>query len=141
MKAIILSIEDVGDRNKVRISLKDSTLLIEANKPIPYDNVNMETTASRYSYLYSRELPLTEPIRAIRNQFEEVDFHAILSEPQEFDGRGYHSLNIRWDDFGGVSLTIKYIASCMNHEVIRIHKLLQGLFSEINMEEWYVAKK
>ena len=115
--------------------------MIEANRPIPYDDVETRTVASSYKYLYSKEIPMTEAIKAIHTEFEDVDFHALLNEQQKYDGRGYQSLIISWGDFSGISLTIKYVNCCTNHEAIRIHRLMQRLFSEIHMEEWYVTKK
>ena len=74
-------------------------------------------------------------------EFEQVDFTALLTEHQEFNGRKTRSLNIRWDEWLEISLTIQGINCCTNHEAVRLHKLLQTLFSEIKMKDWYDVEK
>ena len=141
MKDLILSIDDGYGSDKLRLSFKKGLLLIEANEPLPLENVTMESKVNRYSFLYSKEIPLSEELVAIRSQFEKVDFSEIFIDQQESDWRNAYTLRINWGSFDGVSLTVRNINRCNNHEAIRLHGLMQTLFCEINMEGWYVVKK
>ena len=141
MKDIILTIGDGYIQDKIRLSFMKHMLLIEANEPLPLKDVTMKDKVNNYGYIYSKEIPLSETLRAICSQFEKVDFSEIFIDQQESDWRNAYTLRINWGNFNEVSLTVKNINRCNNHEAIRLHGLLQTLFCEINMEGWYVVKK
>jgi len=126
---------------KIKLSFNKTTLVIETNKPMPLHGVMMNTETNEHRYLYSKEISLTETLQSIKNQLQYIDFQSLFSVKQEFTGRKYSSLEIGWGDFSGVSLVVSGIECCTSKEAIRLHELMQSLFKEIRMEEWYAVEK
>ena len=140
MSKLTIELNPNISHRKVRLTFDDDLLLIEANKAITDIDMNIKTSISEYSYLYSKDIPLTESLYEIRTQLNDVDFISLFTEPQEFCGRTKHEIRISWG-FEDVSINIKNVDGCKSTEAKRIHSILLMLFNEIRMEEYYVCDK
>jgi hypothetical protein len=141
MKNIIITYDPKIVFGKIRITFSDTALTIETKEPMPLSDVAMRTEVDKYHYLYSKKIPLTEAHKEIQQQLYQIDFSALFSEEQEYDGkkRCCSSLEIVWGHYD-VCLALSKIERCQNREAIRLHELMKSLFAEINMEEWYASK-
>jgi len=141
MKKLTLTYNPRHRFKKVCFTFDKDSLMVETNEPMPDQEMKNEKITSDYQYLYSKEFPLLDSLKSIREQFEQVDFKALFFEEQEFNERTLqsHSLIMDWG-FHGASITIKSIDCCISHEAKRLYDLVISLFSEVGLENWYVSK-
>ena len=132
-------------KHAIKLQVKDTDIVILSEQDqLPLESAQNNERILFDGFLFKAALPLSNELKQIVENISHIDFGKIMNSMPELKGYSRKNSELSISDYRGsfhYDFTIANPEINDNPEAVRLHNLIQSLFTVIELPDWYDYRK